>query len=62
MNLRLNEGIDLAAYRARWGAAPQAERIAALTAGGFLTLEAGRLSVTPRGMLVLNSVIAELVD
>ena len=62
MNLRLNEGIDLAAYRARWGAAPQPERIAALAAGGFLTLEAGRLSATPCGMLVLNSVIAELVD
>ena len=62
MNLRLNEGIDLAAYRARWGAAPQPERIAALAAGGFRTLEAGRLSATPCGMLVLNSVIAELVD
>ena len=42
MNLRLSEGLDLAAYRARWGMAPAPERIAAL-ADGFVRLEAGRL-------------------
>ncbi|MGC9953885.1 MAG: radical SAM family heme chaperone HemW [Rhizomicrobium sp.] len=62
MNLRLSEGLDLAAYRARWGSALQPERIAALAADGFVKLEAGRLSATPRGMLVLNRVIAELAD
>jgi oxygen-independent coproporphyrinogen-3 oxidase len=60
MNLRLSEGIDLAAYRARWGVVPAPERIAALAAGGFVKLESGRLSATPRGMLVLNRVIEEL--
>jgi oxygen-independent coproporphyrinogen-3 oxidase len=60
MNLRLAEGLDLAAYRARWGSAPAPERIAALAADGFVKLEAGMLSATPRGMLVLNRVIEEL--
>ena len=60
MNLRLSEGIDLAAYRARWGVVPAPERIAALAAGGVVKLESGRLSATPRGMLVLNRVIEEL--
>jgi oxygen-independent coproporphyrinogen-3 oxidase len=62
MNLRLSEGLDLKAYRTRWGSAPAAERIAALAADGFLKLEADKLSATPRGMLVLNRVIAELAD
>ncbi|MGA7675717.1 MAG: radical SAM family heme chaperone HemW [Rhizomicrobium sp.] len=62
MNLRLSEGLNLKAYRTRWGSAPAAERIAALAADGFLKLEADKLSATPRGMLVLNRVIAELAD
>jgi oxygen-independent coproporphyrinogen-3 oxidase len=60
MNLRLSEGIDVAAYRARWGVVPAPERVAALAAGGFVKLESGRLAATPRGMLVLNRVIEEL--
>ena len=60
MNLRLSEGLDLKAYRARWGSAPSPERIAALAADGLVKLEAERLSATPSGMLVLNRVIAEL--
>jgi len=61
MNLRLSEGIDLAAYRARWGVAPAPQRIAALAADGFIVFQAGMLKATPRGMLVLNRVIEELV-
>jgi oxygen-independent coproporphyrinogen-3 oxidase len=61
MNLRLNEGIDLAAYRARWDTAPDANRIASLVEDGLLTLSGDRLSATPRGRLLLNSVIAALV-
>ena len=60
MNLRLSEGLDLAAYRARWGCAPSSERIAALATDGLVKLESGRLAATPRGMLVLNRVIEEL--
>jgi oxygen-independent coproporphyrinogen-3 oxidase len=60
MNLRLSEGLDLAAYRARWGSTPSPERIAALAADGLVKLESGRLAATPHGMLVLNRVIEEL--
>jgi oxygen-independent coproporphyrinogen-3 oxidase len=62
MNLRLAEGLDLAAYRARWGFAPDAARIAALAAEGFVCEKENRLRVTPRGFLVLNRLIAELAD
>jgi oxygen-independent coproporphyrinogen-3 oxidase len=60
MNLRLTEGIDLAAYRARWGTAPDAAQIAMLANEGLVTFENDRLTATPRGRLVLNSVIAAL--
>jgi len=60
MNLRLGEGLDLAAYRARWNTAPSPERIAALAADGLVKLESGRLAATPRGRLVLNRLIEEL--
>jgi putative oxygen-independent coproporphyrinogen III oxidase len=60
MNLRLSEGIDLAAYRTRWGIAPDAARIAALAEAGLVALNGDRLSATARGRLVLNSLIAEL--
>jgi oxygen-independent coproporphyrinogen-3 oxidase len=60
MNLRLSEGLDLAAYHARWGAAPDAKRIASLVDDGLLTLTDDRLTATPRGRLLLNSVIAAL--
>lgn len=62
MNLRLSEGIDLAAYRARWHTAPQQARIAALANEGLLDLKNDTLTATPRGRLVLNSVIAALAD
>jgi oxygen-independent coproporphyrinogen-3 oxidase len=60
MNLRLNEGLDLAAYRARWGDEPAPERVASLAADGLVRNESGRLTTTPRGRLLLNRVIAEL--
>jgi oxygen-independent coproporphyrinogen-3 oxidase len=61
MNLRLAEGLDLAAYEARWGMRPPAERIAAMSAQGLLTLDGDILTATPRGRLLLNAVIAELL-
>jgi putative oxygen-independent coproporphyrinogen III oxidase len=60
MNLRLAEGLDLAAYRARWGTAPDAARIASLVADGLLIVEGDRVTATARGRLLLNSVIAAL--
>lgn len=62
MNLRLREGIDLSTYRARWDVCIDEERIAALVAQGLLRLDGQRLSATPRGRLLLNSVIAALAD
>ncbi len=62
MNLRLAEGIDLTAYRARWHKAPEPARISSLVDAGLLALEDERLAATPRGRLVLNSVIAALAN
>ncbi len=62
MNLRLAEGIDLSAYRARWNRSPGKTRMAALIDQGLLRLDGDRLIATPRGRLLLNSVIAALAD
>ncbi len=62
MNLRLAEGLDVEAYRRRWGSAPDPSRIADLIAQDLLLQDDGRLRATPRGMLVLNAVIAALAD
>ncbi|MBL6938969.1 MAG: coproporphyrinogen III oxidase [Alphaproteobacteria bacterium] len=62
MNLRLAEGLDLAAYKARWGTAPNPRHIALLQEDGLVRLEGSRLVATPRGRLLLNSVIAALAD
>jgi putative oxygen-independent coproporphyrinogen III oxidase len=62
MNLRLAEGLDLAAYEQRWGARPQAHKIAAMAEQGFVTLEGDMLTATPGGRLLLNRVIEELLN
>jgi oxygen-independent coproporphyrinogen-3 oxidase len=62
MNLRLSEGLDLAAYRARWNTEPNAQRIAELSKDGFLRVENDRLFATPKGRLVLNRLIAEIAN
>ena len=62
MNLRLTEGIDLCSYQKRWGATPSRERIQDLIGQGLLNRDGERLRATPRGRLLLNRVIAALVD
>jgi len=62
MNLRLAEGLDLAAYERRWGAKPDAGKIAALTERGFLVLNNDTLTATPSGRLLLNRVIEALLN
>jgi len=62
MNLRLREGIDLAAYQARWGHRPSPEKIMPLIEQGMLRQEGNVLSATPQGRLVLNAVIAALLN
>jgi oxygen-independent coproporphyrinogen-3 oxidase len=62
MNLRLSEGVDLAAYEKRWGEGIDPGKIAALSVEGFLVREDGWLRATPKGRLLLNRVIEELVN
>ena len=62
MNLRLGEGVDLEAYRARWNFAPDAVRIDALAAQGLVALKGTRLAATPKGRLLLNRVIDALLN
>ncbi len=61
MNLRLAEGLDLAGYEQRWGARPDAAKIAALAEQGFLHQDGDVLTATPAGRLLLNRVIEELL-
>ncbi|HEY3637886.1 MAG TPA: radical SAM family heme chaperone HemW [Rhizomicrobium sp.] len=60
MNLRLTEGIELDTYETGRNIKLDRERIGALINGGLLEQQAGRISATPKGRLVLNAVIAEL--
>jgi len=62
MNLRLREGLDLAAYQRRWGHGPSAEKITPLIEQGMLNQDGDVLSATPQGRLVLNAVIAALLN
>jgi oxygen-independent coproporphyrinogen-3 oxidase len=61
MNLRLSEGLDLAAYQKRWGRGLDAAKIAALASDGFVEQQGERLTATPKGRLLLNRVIEELL-
>ncbi|HEX3484711.1 MAG TPA: radical SAM family heme chaperone HemW [Micropepsaceae bacterium] len=62
MSVRLSEGLDLNAYRSRWGVAPSPSVVVSLQAAGLVMMENGRLAATPAGRLVLNGVIRELAD
>ncbi len=62
MNLRLSEGLDLAAYEARWGTRPSAEKIAPLVEQGLLGQHGEVIRATAQGRLVLNAVIAALLN
>lgn len=60
MSLRLTEGLDLVEFRSRWGIEIDRARIESLVEAGLLECPHERLSATPRGRLVLNSVVNEL--
>lgn len=60
MNLRLREGIDLAAYERRWSVTLDRARITDLESAGLLQRHGDMLAATARGRLVLNAVIAAL--
>jgi putative oxygen-independent coproporphyrinogen III oxidase len=61
MGLRLSEGVDLSRHARHAGRAIAPSRIAPLVADGLLAwTPAGRLAATPRGRMVLNTLIAAL--
>jgi putative oxygen-independent coproporphyrinogen III oxidase len=60
MNLRLTEGLDVAAYKDRWNTALDETRISSLAQDDLLERDGCIIRATPRGRLVLNSVIALL--
>ncbi len=61
MGLRLAEGIDPARHEKLCGRPLSVDRIGLLSGEGLLeTLPDGRLRATPQGMIVLNSLVAEL--
>lgn len=61
MGLRLKEGIDLVRWQELSGREPDPDREAFLISHGFIErLGNSRLRCTPSGMLILNSVVADL--
>ncbi|HUO02164.1 MAG TPA: radical SAM family heme chaperone HemW, partial [Rhizomicrobium sp.] len=62
MNLRLGEGVDLAAYQARWSTRPSAAKLAPLIKQGLLAQDGETIRATPQGRLVLNAIIAALLN
>jgi putative oxygen-independent coproporphyrinogen III oxidase len=62
MNLRLREGVDLAAYQARWGTRPSPAKLAPLIEQGVLIQDGETIRATPQGRLVLNAVVAALLN
>jgi oxygen-independent coproporphyrinogen-3 oxidase len=65
MGLRLAEGVDLGALAGRFSLTPAdlatPDRVALYRQQGLLKTDGDRITVTQAGMLVLNSLIAELV-
>jgi len=62
MNLRLAEGLDLSSYEKRWNTKPDSSRVNSLAHDGFVVQNENRLAATPKGRLVLNALIAALVN
>jgi putative oxygen-independent coproporphyrinogen III oxidase len=62
MNLRLGEGLDLAAYQTRWGTRPSPEKLAPLIEQGLLRQQGDVIIATAQGRLLLNAVIAALLN
>ncbi len=61
MGLRLREGIDVARYSALSGRTLKRRQIDELAGYGFIHEDArGRLRVTPQGMPLLDTVVADL--
>jgi putative oxygen-independent coproporphyrinogen III oxidase len=61
MSLRLTEGLDIKRYSDISGAPLNAAKIESLTDLGMVGIANGKLLTTPRGRMVLNAVIRDLV-
>lgn len=61
MGLRMSEGIDLARFTALSGTTVSGPRVEVLRELGMISLEKQRLTVLPKGRMVLNSVLSELL-
>jgi putative oxygen-independent coproporphyrinogen III oxidase len=62
MNLRISEGLDLAAFAIRWGLQPSRQSIGELRRMRLVARHGSLISATRRGRLVLNQVVAKLAD
>lgn len=65
LGFRLTAGPDPEAFAERWGvslATVLGDRVGPLLSGGFLQQEAGTYRLTPRGMLVSNQVLTQLLS
>jgi len=62
MNMRLTEGLDVASYESRWDRRLDRAQMTELEEHGLIGLEGNRLAATPRGRLVLNSLITALAE
>jgi oxygen-independent coproporphyrinogen-3 oxidase len=62
MSLRLREGIDRQAYRARWRQELNENAVQDLVDANYLERDVVRLRTTLQGRLVLNAVIGALVN
>lgn len=64
LQLRLAHGLSLSALRAQWGVTFSAQKmhlIQALVQNGMAAFDGETLRLTPRGMLVQNSILCELL-
>lgn len=62
MNMRLAEGMDLDAYRARWDIAFDDTVLDDLAANGWVTRNSARIAATHKGRLVLNRIASALAE
>ena len=64
LQLRLRKGLDLAAYKARYGKEFSTAQLAFVkncVKSGYATFDGETLALTPAGLIVQNSILAELL-
>ena len=61
MGLRLAEGISRSRFTALYGSGLPADRLSQFAADDLIDVTGDQLTATPRGLLVLNALLAELV-